>query len=184
LDGDHLGSAEDLDTTALHGHSDDRNTAQLGDLAEYGDATAINEDYEADYNDNDQSSETGETVTTKVDARDGDWETTASDGQPTQDDQEQYGDQHDAVGVDKHFDAIDLTDPSLTRTFGAITVRVLQRMETPHRLSDQGGPIFPTPPPWGLGFPFEIPAKKLRICLRRIVFRISTGIRWSLCFGI
>ena len=131
-DGDHPGSVENFDATAVHGYSDVRNTPPLGgNSTEYEEAATINEDYEADYDENDQGSEAGETVTIEGEARHGDWETIASDAQQTRDDPEQHEDQHNTTGVDKReqvvriaftcgltlrstdLDTIDLTDPSL-----------------------------------------------------------------------
>jgi hypothetical protein len=101
-DNDYPGSAEDLDAAAVHEHSDVRNTSPPGGNAtEDEEAVATNEDYEADYNENDPHSELGETVTIQGDTRDGDWERTASDAQQTQDHLEQHEIQHDATGVDK-----------------------------------------------------------------------------------
>ena len=96
------GSAEDLDTTAVHEHSDVHNTPPLGgNSTEHEEVIANNEDYEADHNENDPDNEQGETVAIEGDARDGDWETAASDAQQTQDDLGQHELQPDAAGVDK-----------------------------------------------------------------------------------
>ena len=130
LDSGYPGPTEELDATAVHEHSDNRNTPPLGgNSTEYEEVAVTNEDYEADYNETEKDSEPGETVTIESDARDGDWETTASDPQHAQDDLEQHEDQHDVVGADKReqvvcitaaddltpssadSDTIDLTDP-------------------------------------------------------------------------
>lgn len=101
-DNDYSGSTEDLEVAAAHEYSDGRNTPPLGGNAtEDEEAVAINEDYEADYNENDPHSEPGETVTIEGDARDGDWERTTSDAKQAQDHLEQHGIQHDTTGVDK-----------------------------------------------------------------------------------
>ena len=93
-------SAEDLDTAAIHEHSDVHTTPPLGENStEYEEVVATNEDYEADYNEDDPDSEPGEAVTIEGDARDGDWETTASDAQQTRDDLEQHEVQHEATGM-------------------------------------------------------------------------------------
>jgi hypothetical protein len=101
-DSGYPGSAEDLDAAAVHEHSDVRNTPPMGgNSTGYEEVVATNEDYETDYNGNDPDSEPGETVTIEGDTRDGDWETTASDAQQTQNDLEQHEVQHDAVGMEK-----------------------------------------------------------------------------------
>ena len=97
-DDGHPGPAEDPGAETTHEESDD-NTPPLGeDPTEY-EVVATNEDYGADYNENDQDSEHGETVAIESYARDADWETTTSDVQHTQDDQEQR--ENDAGGTDK-----------------------------------------------------------------------------------
>lgn len=99
-DNGHPGPAEDLDAAAAHDHPDHRNTPLLGENStEYEEVVTPNEDYEADYNENDQDSEHGEPVAIEGYARDADWETTASDTQHTQYDQEQH--EYDAAGTDK-----------------------------------------------------------------------------------
>ena len=119
-DSGYLGPAVDLDATAALENSNVRDTPPLGGTStEYEEADATNEDYEADYNEIDPGSEPGETVTIEGDARDGDWETAASDAQHTQDDLGQLELQHDAAGVDKGERVIhititnDLTPPSI-----------------------------------------------------------------------
>jgi len=101
-DSGYPGSAEDLDATAVYEHSDVHNTPPLGgNSTEYEEVVATNEDYQADYNENDPDSEPGEMVAIEGDARDGDWETATSDQQPTQGDPGQHEIQRDAAGVDK-----------------------------------------------------------------------------------
>jgi len=95
------GSGEDPDAAAVHDHSDVRNPPPLGgNSTEYEEVAATNEDYEADYNENDQDSDPGEKVAIGNDARGGDWETTTSDAQQTQDDLEQHEIQGDAARMD------------------------------------------------------------------------------------
>lgn len=125
-------AAEDLDATAAHEQSDAHETPPLGgNLTDHEEVPATNENYEAEYNENDPDSDQGETVTIEGDAREGDWETAASDAQQTQDDLGQHELQRDAAGVDKGeqvprittaddltpsntgFDTIDLTAPGL-----------------------------------------------------------------------
>lgn len=131
-DSGYPGAAEDLDATAVREHSDARGIPPLGgNPAKYEEAVATNEDYEADYNENDPDSEPGETVTIEGDTRDGDWETAASDAQQTQDDLGQHELQDDADGMANGeqvprititndltapftgFDTVDLTAPGL-----------------------------------------------------------------------
>ena len=101
-DDGHPGSAEDLDAAAVHEHPDVRDTPPLeGNSTEYEDVAATNEDHEADYNENGQDSEPGETVNIEGDAGDEDWETTASDIQHTQDDLEQHEADGGATGTEK-----------------------------------------------------------------------------------
>lgn len=101
-DSGYPGSLEDLDVAAIHEHSDVRNTPPLaGNSTEYEEAIGTNEDYEADYNEDNSDSEPGETVTIEGDARDSNWETTAPDAQKTQDNLEQHEVQRDAVGTDE-----------------------------------------------------------------------------------
>ena len=109
-DDGHPGSAEDLDTVTVHEHSDARDTPPLGgNSTEYENVVATNEDHEADYNENDQDREPGETVTIEGDARDDDWETTTSDVQQTQDDLEQHEVEGDAVGTEKRKQAVGIS---------------------------------------------------------------------------
>lgn len=97
----HPGSAEDLDAAAIHDHSDIRNTPPLGgNSTKYEEVVTTNEDYEADYNENDQDSEPGETDTLEGDAGDGDWATTTFDAQQSPDSPEQHGAEGDAVGTE------------------------------------------------------------------------------------
>lgn len=131
-DNGYPGSVEDLDATAAHENSDVHNTPPLGgNLTEREEVVATNEDYEAEYNENDPNSEQEETATIEGDARDGDWETTAPDAQQIQDDLGPHEFQRDATEVDKGeqapritttddltspstgFDTIDLTAPGL-----------------------------------------------------------------------
>lgn len=109
-DDGHPVSVEDLDAPAVHEHPAVRDTPPLGgNPTEYEDVVATNEDHEADYNENDQDSEPGETVTIEGDARDEDWETTASDIQQTQDDREQHEAGGDATGTEKREQALGLS---------------------------------------------------------------------------
>ena len=92
--------AEDFDAATLHVPSDDRDAQSFGEiLTERKKVTAANEDYESDYNEVDQGSEPGESVAIEGDARDADWEKSASDAQGTQDYLEQHKDQDDAEEV-------------------------------------------------------------------------------------
>jgi hypothetical protein len=92
---------EDPDAAAVHEHSDPKTPPLGGNSTEYEEVAATNEDYEADYNENDQNSEHGETVAIEGDARDVDWETTVSDAQNIQDDLEQHEGQDYAGGTDE-----------------------------------------------------------------------------------
>ena len=103
------GSAEDLDASAVHEHSDVHDTQPLGDSADYGEVAVTDQDYEADYNENGQDSEFGETVAIEGDARDGDWETTVSEVQQTHDDLEQHEGEADAAGTDKCEEMVHIT---------------------------------------------------------------------------
>jgi hypothetical protein len=98
-DGGHPGPAEDLDAAAFHGRSDDHTSPSGENPNEYGDVVTSNEDYEADYNENDQDSEPGETVVIEVYATDADRETAASNVHHPQDDREQHDDE--VGGTDK-----------------------------------------------------------------------------------
>ncbi|KAF9792438.1 hypothetical protein BJ322DRAFT_1029261 [Thelephora terrestris] len=109
-DGGHPGPAEDLDAAAVHGPSDDHTSPPGDNPNEYGDVVTSNEDYEADYNENDQDSEPGETVVIEVYATDADRETAASNLHHPQDDQEQHDDE--VEGTDKDSEIIDLTAPN------------------------------------------------------------------------
>lgn len=109
-DSGYPGPTEDPDATAVHEHSYDFNTPPSGgNPAGYEEVVVTNEDYEADYNENDQDSEHGELVAIEGDARDVDWETTASYAQHTQDEPEQHESQDDAGGTDNHPSTIDVT---------------------------------------------------------------------------
>ena len=112
-DDGHPGSAKDLDAAAVHEHSDVRDTPPLGgDSTEYEDVVATNEDHEADYHENDQDREPGETVAIEGDARDDDWETTVSEVQQTQDDLDQREVEGDAAGTERseQADGINIAD--------------------------------------------------------------------------
>ena len=104
-DDGHPGFAEDLGATDVPEHSDVRDLPLLGENpTEYEEAVVTNEDYEADYNQNDRGSEPGETVTIEGGARGGDWATTTSGAQQVQDDL--HDDESIPVGATKGEQAV------------------------------------------------------------------------------
>lgn len=100
-DSGHPGSVEDLDAAAAQEHSDVYDTPLGGNSTEYEEVVATNEDYDADYKEDDPDGEPGEAVAVEGDARDEGWETTAPDAQETRDGIEHHEVQRDTVGVDE-----------------------------------------------------------------------------------
>jgi hypothetical protein len=108
-DNGHSGPTEYIDAATVHEHSDVHSMPPLGgNSTQYEDVAATNEDHEADYNENDQDGEPGETVTIEGDAGGDDWETTTSDVQQSQGDLGQHEAEGDDVRTEKREQAVDI----------------------------------------------------------------------------